>query len=159
MVDFKKKIRSKVFLKETDPIQIYSNLDRQASAGPLRPVQESVLNDWYTNYKNKQDIIIKLHTGEGKTLIGLLLLQSRLNSGTGPCLYICPNKRLALQVSNDANKFGIKHQLHKSGERIPDEFLESKEILITYVQRFFNGRTQFGLDNNSIKTGFMLIFL
>lgn len=157
MVDFKKKIRSKVFLKETDPIQIYSNLDRQASAGPLRPVQESVLNDWYTNYKNKQDIIIKLHTGEGKTLIGLLLLQSRLNSGTGPCLYVCPNKQLALQVSNDANKFGIKHQLHKSGERIPDEFLESKEILITYVQRFFNGRTQFGLDNNSIKIGTIVL--
>lgn len=157
MVDFKKKIKSKVFVKETEPAKIYSNLDRQASAGPLRPVQESVLNDWYTNYKDKHDIIIKLHTGEGKTLIGLLLLQSRLNSGTGPCLYVCPSIHLALQVSNDAKKFGIKHQLHKKGERIPDEFLEGKEILITYVQRFFNGRTQFGLDNNSIKIGTIVL--
>ena len=157
MVDFRKKIRSKAFVKETDPAKIYSNLDRQASAGPLRPVQESVLNDWYTNYRDKHDIIIKLHTGEGKTLIGLLLLQSRLNSGTGPCLYVCPSIHLALQVSNDAKKFGIKHQLHKKGERIPDEFLEGKEILITYVQRFFNGRTQFGLDNNSIKIGTIVL--
>uniref|UniRef100_A0AB33J831 DEAD/DEAH box helicase n=1 Tax=Prevotella sp. GTC17259 TaxID=3236795 RepID=A0AB33J831_9BACT len=157
MVDFKKKIRSKVFVKEIDPIQIYSNLDRQASAGPLRPVQEFVLKDWYDNHKDKRDIIVKLHTGEGKTLIGLLLLQSRLNKGKGPCLYVCPSKQLALQVSNDAKKFGIKHQIHKPGEKIPDEFLESKEILITYVQRLFNGRTQFGIDNNSIKIGTIVL--
>lgn len=157
MVDFKKKIKSKAFVKETNPIQIYSNLDRQASAGPLRSIQESILNDWYANHKDKRDIIIKLHTGEGKTLIGLLLLLSRLNNGKGPCLYVCPSKQLALQVSNDATKFGIKHQIHKSGERIPDEFLESKEILITYVQRLFNGRTQFGIDNNSIKIGTIVL--
>lgn len=157
MVDFKKKIKSKIFVKETNPIQIYSNLDRQASAGPLRPIQESVLNDWYTNYKDKRDIIIKLHTGEGKTLIGLLLLQSRLNTDKGPCLYVCPSKQLALQASYDATKFGIKHQLHKPGEKLPDEFLESKEILITYVQRLFNGRTQFGIDNNGIKIGTIVL--
>lgn len=157
MIDFKSKIKSKSFAKDTNPVNIYSNLDRQASAGPLRPIQSSVLDDWYTNHNDDRDVIIKLHTGEGKTLIGLLLLQSRLNSGKGPCLYVCPSIQLAEQASNDATKFGIKHQLHKQGERIPDEFLESKEILITYVQRLFNGRTQFGIDNNSIKIGTIVL--
>ena len=125
MIDFKSKIKGKNFEKEINPIRIYSNLDRQASAGPLRPVQESVLNDWYTNHHEDHDVIIKLHTGEGKTLIGLLLLQSRLNSNKGPCLYVCPSIQLAEQASLDAKKFGIKHQLHKKGEPLPNEFLES----------------------------------
>ena len=59
MIDFKSKIKGKNFEKEINPIRIYSNLDRQASAGPLRPVQESVLNDWYTNHHEDHDVIIK----------------------------------------------------------------------------------------------------
>ena len=157
MIDFKSKIKGKNFEKEINPIRIYSNLDRQASAGPLRPVQESVLNDWYTNHHEDHDVIIKLHTGEGKTLIGLLLLQSRLNSNKGPCLYVCPSIQLAEQASLDAKKFGIKHQLHKKGEPLPNEFLESKEILITYVQRLFNGKSSFRLDNNGIKIGTIVL--
>lgn len=147
MVDFKKKLKSRSAVKTTDPIKIYTELDRQASAGPLRPIQEKVLCDWYKNHLNDKDLVIKLHTGEGKTLIGLLILQSRLNAGDGSCLYVCPNKYLAEQVSKDATKFGIKHKLHTQGTSIPLEFIEGKEILITYVQRLFNGRSQFGIDN------------
>ncbi len=147
MVDFKKKLKSRTTQKITDPKSIYDELDRQASAGPLRPIQERILNDWFNNRYNDKDVIIKLHTGEGKTLIGLLALQSRLNAGFGPCLYVCPSIQLAEQASKDATKFGIKHKLHLPGNEIPIEFLEGTEILITYVQKFFNGRSQFGIDN------------
>ncbi|MFQ7716561.1 MAG: DEAD/DEAH box helicase [Blautia sp.] len=63
--------------------------------------------EWYTKRRADKDLIIKLHTGEGKTLVGLLLLQSLLNSKEGPCLYICPNKYLVRQVCSEADKFGI----------------------------------------------------
>ena len=111
MVDFKKKLKGSATSKSVNPIEIYDKADRQSTAGPLRPVQANVLEEWFNNRKNDKDVIIKLHTGEGKTLIGLLILQSRLNQGCGPCLYVCPSRQLANQVSEDASKFGIKHIL------------------------------------------------
>lgn len=107
MVNFKKALEKKDTKKRLSPLEIYDNLDRVASVGPLRPIQEDVLKTWYNDYTDKQDVIIKLHTGAGKTLIGLLALQSRLNMDKGPCVYVCPNIQLAQQVANDADKFGV----------------------------------------------------
>lgn len=156
MIDFSKKLKGVQVVKAIDPIQIYADADRQASAGPLRPVQESVLKEWYEKHFDDKDVIIKLHTGEGKTLIGLLTLQSRLNAGKGPCLYVCPSKQLAAQASNDATKFGIKHILDAGGE-LPIDFTESKVIFITYVQRVFNGMSKFGIDNKYTKLGTIVL--
>lgn len=152
MVDFKKMLKEAQKPVPTDPIEIYKNLDLTTTAGPLRPVQEEVLVKWYSILFEEKDIILKLHTGEGKTLIGMLMLLSRLNKGLGPCIFVCPNKQLAEQASADAKKFGIPHILLSEGE-LPSEFLESKKILITHVQKVFNGLTQFGLDNRSIRVG------
>lgn len=156
MIDFKKKIGASVVSKQIDPILLYDNLDRHATAGPLREVQRNVLEDWYANHKNDKDIIIKLHTGEGKTLIGLLLLQSRLNAGLGPCLFACPSKQLAEQVAADAEKFGVKHYLDQGGE-LPLEFTEGETILITHIHRVFNGITKFGLDNSFQRVGTIVL--
>lgn len=79
-IDFKKKLASRTITSKTNPIELYGTLDRKSVAGPLRPAQEIVLSEWYTKRRTDRDLIIKLHTGEGKTLVGLLLLQSLLNS-------------------------------------------------------------------------------
>lgn len=151
MVDFKKKLQKTQLSKATDPKDIYATLDRTGAAGPtLRPSQEVVLSDWYSNHRGDKDVIIKLHTGEGKTLVGLLLLQSKINSGEGPCLYVAPNKQLAQQVTKDADKFGIKYEIiPQDSNMLPIDFKSGKKILITYVQKVFNGRTIFGLDRSS----------
>ena len=85
MIDFKKKLNSAKIERKTEPCELYSTLDRKSVAGPLRPAQEYILSEWYTNHRDDRDLVIKLHTGEGKTLIGLLLLQSMINSKKGPC--------------------------------------------------------------------------
>ena len=151
MVDFKKKLQKAQLSKATDPKDIYATLDRTGAAGPtLRPSQEVVLSDWYTKHRDDKDVIIKLHTGEGKTLVGLLLLQSKINLGEGPCLYVAPNKQLAQQVTKDADKFGIKYDtISPDTNMLPIDFKSGKKLLITYVQKVFNGRTIFGLDRNS----------
>lgn len=136
----------------TDPLEIYKNLDLTASVSELRPAQEEVLTKWYKDLYEQKDVILKLHTGEGKTLVGLLMLLSRLNKGLGPCVYVSPNKQLAEQASADAKKFGIPHLLVSEGE-LPSEFLESKKLMITHVHKVFNGLTHFGLDNRAIKVG------
>ena len=136
----------------TDPLEIYKNLDLTACVSELRPAQEEVLTKWYKDLYEQKDVILKLHTGEGKTLVGLLMLLSRLNKGLGPCVYVSPNKQLAEQASADAKKFGIPHLLVSEGE-LPSEFLESKKLMITHVHKVFNGLTHFGLDNRAIKVG------
>ena len=73
MIDFGKKLREIKVEKPQNPVDIYESLDRTTEAGPLREVQKDTLNEWYNNHKNDKDLIIKLHTGEGKTLIGLLI--------------------------------------------------------------------------------------
>lgn len=113
---------------QKNPIDIYESLDRQSDVGPLRPVQKNILTQWYSNRLNDRDLIIKLNTGEGKTLIGLLILQSLINLNKGKCLYICPNKFLAEQVHNDAKKFGIQTDLLESGSSLPLEFTQEKKF-------------------------------
>ena len=92
MVDFKKKLAVKKVKSPVEPIELYNSLDRAVDKGPLRPAQAAVLKEWHEGYRSQRDVIVKLHTGQGKTLIGLLILQSRLNDGKGPALYLCPNR-------------------------------------------------------------------
>lgn len=142
--------------KKIHPVEIYKDLDRKAEAGPLRDVQEEILNNWFENYQSERDVVLKLHTGQGKTLIGLLILQSILNQGKGPSIYICPNMHLVNQTIEQAKKFGIAFCL-MDGTDIPSEFLDSKKILICHVQKMFHGYSKFGLNNKSIHAGAIIL--
>ena len=84
MVDFARQVKKQATSKELDPIKLYSELDRKSDTGPLRPAQDFVLREWHENRRESTDEIIKLHTGQGKTIVGLLTLLSRLNEGLGP---------------------------------------------------------------------------
>ncbi len=157
MVDFNKRLKKKRVVKKVNPEDIYDSLDRRSETGPLRPSQKIVLSDWYSSRKDEKNNIIKLHTGEGKTLIGLLLLQSKINSNDGACLYVCPNIYLAEQVRLEAQKFGIPICEISADNDIPEDFIIGKKILITHVQKVFNGRTIFGLGNKSVSVGTIIL--
>lgn len=158
MVDFKKRLGKAVVEKKTDPREIYNTLDRMSETGPLRPAQSIVLGEWYEKRKDDKNLIIKLHTGEGKTLIGLLILYSRLNQDKGPSLYVCPNKFLVSQVVNEAIKFGIPYCVFNEGDNsFPNDFTEGKRILIIHAQKLFNGLSIFGLENRYMHVGTILL--
>jgi replicative superfamily II helicase len=155
MVDFKKRLTKKKIEKKVRPDEIYSTLDRASDKGPLRPVQEKVLDKWFEDFQDRKDIILKLHTGQGKTLTGLLMLQSKLNQDKGPCLYLCHNNQLLEQTCQQAESFGINYSV--IDKSIPDEFMEEKTILITSVQKLFNGETKFGLGTKSLAVSTILM--
>lgn len=157
MIDFTKKLGTNEVSKKINPIEIYDTLDRKSETGPLRPAQKFILEKWYQEKTNKRDLVIKLHTGEGKTLVGLLILQSKLNKGEGPCLYICPNIYLVHQVCEEAQKFGISYCVIPDNREIPDDFLSGKKILITNAHKVFNGMSVFGLNNKYIKVGSVIL--
>lgn len=150
MIDFKKRLNQSSTERKVNPVEIYDTIDRKSVTGPLRPAQRYILEKWYSEYKEKRDLIVKLHTGEGKTLIGLLILQSRINSGQGPCLYICPNRYLVQQVCEEANKFGVPYCSILDEREIPNDFLSGQKLLITHAQKLFNGMSIFGLGNRCV---------
>ena len=108
MVDFAKQVARQAASRELDPIKLYAELDRRSDTGPLRPAQEYVLREWHDNRRESADEIIKLHTGQGKTIVGLLTLLSRLNEGAGPCLYLSPNKFLVIKPA--LKRRGLEYQ-------------------------------------------------
>jgi len=155
LVDFKKRLAGKKAERPIDPIKLYDTLDRAHDKGPLRPAQVSVLEDWFANRVRDRDVIVKLHTGQGKTLIGLLMLQARLNNGKGPALYLCPDNFLIDQTCEQARQFGIA--TCQADPELPDDFLNGNKILITSVQKLFNGLTKFGLNRKSLSVGTLLM--
>lgn len=157
MVDFKKALKNKNVSTQVSPLKIYETLDRKSVAGPLRDAQETILSNWYESSRDDRDSIIKLHTGEGKTLIGLLILQSLINSKEGPCLYVCPNIQLVEQVKEEAKKFGISYCVISPDNELPREYLTGEKILITHSQKVFNGLTKFNSKNLGHNYGTILL--
>ena len=155
MIDFKKKLAQKDFKKVVNPIDIYATLDRESDKGPLRPAQVAILKKWYESQDDQRDVIVKLHTGQGKTLIGLLMLQSKLNSGVGTAAYLCPNNYLINQTATQAKQFGIG--FCTADDDLPAEFLDGEAVLITSVQKMFNGLSKFGTGNRSVAVSTLLM--
>ena len=144
MVDFGKLLGKEKLVRPTEPILIFGNLDKESGKEYPRPPQEAVLQEWFTRYRDQKDTIIKLHTGQGKTLIGLLILQSSLNEGKGPALYICPNTYLVSQTVEHARAFGIR-TVQFDDSKPPSAFLNSDAILVTTCNKLLNGRSVFGV--------------
>jgi replicative superfamily II helicase len=155
VVDFTKRLAGKRPGKILDPLGIYDSLDRAHDKGPLRPAQLSILQDWFQHRQAERDVIVKLHTGQGKTLVGLLMLQSRLNAGEGPAVYLCPDHFLIDQTCEQAKQFGIS--TCTADADLPDTFLNSEKILVTSVHKVFNGLSRFGLNRKSISVGTLLM--
>ncbi len=148
MVDFSRRLGKSATVKILDPVAVYDTLDRASDKGPLREVQKAILAVWHEQRRADRDLILKLHTGQGKTLIGLLILQSKLSETGEPTVYLCPNNFLIQQTCEQARQFGI-HVCTTDGE-LPFEFLDGKAILVTSVQKMFNGLTKFGLAQRSL---------
>lgn len=157
MFDFGKMDSSGGQNKETHPIKIYDTLDRLSDAGPLRDAQKEILDQWNDSYRKSKDVILKLHTGQGKTLIGLLTLKALLAENHGKAIYLCPNKQLVEQTCRQAKKFGIDYCTFTDEKVLPHDFLENGTILITHVQKYFNGLSKFGIGSSSIPIDYFVI--
>lgn len=126
-----------------EPREIFLSLTSKSSKynGYLRDVQTEVLELWYQN-RNKKDNIIKMNTGSGKTVVGLLLLKSCINENNGKCVYVVPDNYLVEQVIKEANDLGIDVTTD-----IDDiNFISGKSILIINIHKLVNGRSVFGIN-------------
>ena len=136
-----------------DPREIFMTLSRERAFAFPRDIQTEVMNAWFQQ-RDKADTFIKLNVGSGKTLVGLLLLQSSLNEGVGPAIYISPDKQLVNQVLEEATRLGIV----ATDDPFSGDFQSGEEILVTTVHRLFNGRSIFGVGGEvKIRIGSIVI--
>ena len=144
MVDFNKLLTDEGETSPVDPGELFRILLRDAEYEYLRDVQNEVLDGWMSRRQEK-DCVIKMNTGAGKTLVGLLMLQSSLNEGVGPVLYLCPTRQLVEQVVAQAAKYGISTVTFDSDNEMPPDFLNGDAILVCTFQKLFNGKSIFGV--------------
>ena len=62
-----------------------------------RDVQSQVWDSWFKR-REESDLVIKMNTGSGKTIVGLLILKSSLNENKVPAAYIVPDNYLVQQA-------------------------------------------------------------
>jgi replicative superfamily II helicase len=129
-----------------DPRDIFLTLNRDKKFGFPRDIQTEVMKAWFSQRENA-DTVVKLNVGSGKTLVGLLLLQSSLNEGIRPAIYIAPDKQLVDQVLAEAKALGID-----AVDDPRDTAVQSGEkIAVTTVHRLFNGKSIFGVGSEGVK--------
>jgi replicative superfamily II helicase len=107
------------------------------------------------SWRGRRGIILKLHSGQGKTFIRLLMPQSKLNENGGPAVYLCPNNYLIDQTCEQARQFGIQVCRIKDGD-LTFECFEDKSINVASAQKLFTGHTKFGTGVQSISVSTIL---
>lgn len=138
--------------KQTDPRKIFTTLKRDARFKRPLDEQADVLDAWYVR-RNAKDLTLKMNTGGGKTVVGLLCLQSALNENVKPAVYITPDNFLVNQVIQEAKALGISTT---EDEEDPD-FLAGRAILVVNVWKLFNARSVFGVGQNKIPIGCIVV--
>ena len=106
MVNFSKLRRRQPKSAPIDPGEIFLRLPKSPGLDDLWSSQADALKQWYGR-RNERDIVIKLNTGGGKTLVGLLIAQSIINERQGPVLYLCPTAQLQGQIIEQSQRYGI----------------------------------------------------
>jgi hypothetical protein len=120
----------------------------------LRDVQSEVLDAW-SDRRNSRDLTIKMNTGSGKTVVGLLVLKSCLNEGIGPAVYVAPSPYLVSQVLREAQELALEATEDAESLR----FASGKAILVVNVYKLINGLSVFGVGEAGpkIRIGTLLV--
>ena len=135
------KLNSSLKTKTIEPREIFMTLPSKAPGyGYPRDVQSEVWKKWF-DIRNEKNVILKMNTGSGKTVVGLIMLQSCLNEEKGPAIYVVPDNYLVKQVVDEAKRLGISVTDNKDDYN----YSNSKAILVTSIQAIVNGYSYFGM--------------
>ena len=151
MVDFDKLRTQAQRPVPTDPLEIFRRLPKPPGMNDLYTSQAEVLETWFKR-RERRDTVLKLHTGGGKTLVGLLMAQSTLNELKEPVLYLAPTVQLVNQTLEKAKLLGIAAVPYVRGQPLDEGFLNCKSIMVATYKALFNGYSKFGVRGSGIPT-------
>jgi len=159
MVDFKKLRESKAKPKPTNPREIFNALPKPPGINDLYASQAEVLDAWFVR-RTDRDVVVKLHTGGGKTLVALLMAQSVMNELGEPVIYLAPTNQLVDQVIAKSREYGIAAEPYVKKQPLSGDFHDGKSVLVGSYETLFNGRSKFGVRNvgqNIVKAGAIIL--
>lgn len=159
MVDFNKLRTQKKRVAPVDPLDIFRRLPKPPEINDLYTSQAEVLEEWFRR-RAESDMVVKLHTGGGKTLVGLLMAQSSLNETKEPVLYLAPTRQLVNQTLEKAKEIGISAVPYETGQPLNDDFVNGKAVMVATYKALFNGRSKFGVRGGRgapIKVGAIIL--
>ncbi|AEW87103.1 dead-like helicase [Flavobacterium columnare ATCC 49512] len=134
-----------------DPNELFYSLKKDKDYSYLRGIQEEALTSFHNN-REKKHLLFKMNTGAGKTLVGLLMLYSKMIETKKRSIFLCPDKQLVNQVFEQSKKYNIPTCTIDIDNELPEEFLNNKAILITTIQKLFNGKNIFDKYKIEIET-------
>lgn len=155
MLNFNKLLEDTLSSEVVNPIEIFDLLPEKDEKYEelLRPAQQRVLETWFNEFRENPNTVIKMNTGTGKTVVGLLMLQSYLNEGKGPAIYIVPDNYLVEQIIKEASDLGI----NVTKDSKANDFRKGESILVTNMHTIINGRTGFGVGEIKKSIGSIVI--
>ena len=125
------------------PIEIFESLPSlENTPNDLWRGQAEALENW-NEHREKNDVLVSLNTGAGKTIVGLLIAQSLVNEKHENVLYVCSTIDLVKQTSQEASRIGLDHTTRVGGFFDNDLFESEKSFCITTYQALFNGHSVF----------------
>lgn len=146
-LDFNKLRDAKKQPPVVDPVEIFRRLPKKAEIKDLYGSQTEVLNAWFAD-RAKPDHVVKLHTGGGKTLVGLLIAQSILNETAEPVVFLCPNNYLVAQTLRKAAEYSIPAVPYE--KTFPDDFVNGKSVMVATYAALFHGYSKFGVQGKEV---------
>lgn len=138
-----------------EPASLFDALpNKHAGLGYLRQVQATVLDRWSPK-RDASDLVIKMNTGTGKTIVGLLILQTSLHDDVGPALFLAPTPHLADRAAEEGRRLGLTIVTDPTSTK----FGSGEAICVTTLQKLFNGKSRFGLDagGTPVKVGTIVV--
>ena len=131
--------------RTTHPVDLFNSASTtlRGRIENLWEPQASALKDWNT-LRPEKDVVIKMNTGGGKTIVGLLIAQSVINETSGKALYVCPTKQLAEQAERFAAEAGLEAARYERGDWTNREvYVQGRGPCITNYAAVFNSRSIF----------------
>lgn len=126
-----------------DPLEIFKKITLRGSIENIWEPQGEALKSWHEK-RNDSDILVRMNTGGGKTLVGLLIAQSLVNETKGRVLYVCPNNQLVEQTTERAKEISLFPAIRYKSEWVnPKEFESGNTFCITNYATLFNGKSVF----------------
>lgn len=159
MVDFKKLRAGKAKPRPVNPREIFHSLPKPVGINDLYASQAEVLDTWYARRADK-DVVVKLHTGGGKTLVALLMAQSTMNETSQPVLYLTPTNQLVGQVLAKSKEYGIRAVPYLKKQPLSVEFEDGQAVLVGAYETLFSGRSKFGVRGSNrppVKVGAIIL--
>lgn len=128
--------------------ELFSQLDRKATHTSLRPAQLAATAALDAQV-NAKDVVIKLSTGSGKTVIGLVYAERMRRRYKGePVVYLCPTTQLVDQVVSAGQVIGVPVSTFPSSG-FPYEALRGEAVLACTYDKVFNAKSVF--ESRSIR--------